>query len=67
MIQSGVIREIYFRQERSAAVIILEAASAQAARESLAELPLVREHLIEFEVIGLQPYPGLDRLFKQQA
>jgi hypothetical protein len=64
MIQSGVIREIHFREHRSEAVVILEAASTQAARESLAELPLVREGLIEFEVVGLQPYPGLGRLFK---
>jgi hypothetical protein len=26
--------------------------------------PLVRACLLEFEVIGLRPYPGLARLFK---
>ncbi len=65
LIQAGAIREIYFREDRSEAVIMLEAADASAARELLAQLPLVRHGLIEFEVIGLQPYPGLSRLFKE--
>jgi hypothetical protein len=65
MIQSGAIREIYFRQDRSEAVIILEAASPQAALDALTQMPLVRQGLIEFEVMGLQPYPGLGRLFKE--
>ena len=63
MLQDGSIREIYFREERSEAVIVLEAADASEARESLARLPLVRRGLIEFEFIGLRPYPGLSRLF----
>ena len=65
MLQNGSIREIYFREERSEAVIILEAADASAARETLSRLPLVRQGLIEFDVIGLRPYPGLSRLFKE--
>jgi hypothetical protein len=64
MMQSGTIREIYFREERDQAVIVLEAADTAAARLLLAELPLVRDGLIEFEVIGLRAYPGLGRLFK---
>jgi len=60
--QRGIIREIYFRETRSAAVIVLEVDSAQHAREALDQLPLVRAGLIEFEVIGLRPYPGFSRL-----
>jgi len=36
---------------------------AAEARQVLDTLPLVQEKLITFEVIPLQPYPGLARLF----
>ena len=61
--QAGVLREIYFRAERSDAVLILECADAAEAHRVLATLPLVRAGLIAFEVIPLKPYPGLARLF----
>ncbi len=61
--QSGVLREIYFRGDRPEAVLILECANPDEARRVLGTLPLVREHLITFEVIPLKPYPGLARLF----
>jgi muconolactone delta-isomerase len=62
--QSGIIREIHFRDDRSQAVILLEAESTGQAQAVLAQLPLVKAKRIEFEVIGLRPYPGLARLFK---
>ena len=65
MIQSGFIRETYYREDRTEAVIILEAPGTEAARQALSQLPLVRQGLIEFELIGLLPYPGLSRLFKE--
>jgi muconolactone delta-isomerase len=61
--QAGVVREIFFRQDRPQAVIVLEAESVEAAQDILARLPLVQAGLIEFEVIGLRPYPGYARLF----
>ena len=61
--QAGVLREIYFRQDRSDAVLILECADVVEAQRVLGTLPLVREKLITFEVIPLKPYPGLARLF----
>jgi hypothetical protein len=61
--QAGLVREIYFRSDTSAAVIVLEAASVDDARDILSRLPLVRDGRIEFEVIGLRPYPGYERLF----
>ncbi len=63
--QSGVLRETYFRADRSDAVLILECADAAEARRVLATLPLVRAKLITFEVIPLRPYPGLARLFSE--
>jgi hypothetical protein len=61
--QAGVLREIYFRQDRSDAVLILECADVAEAQRVLGTLPLVQAGLIAFEVIPLKPYPGLARLF----
>jgi hypothetical protein len=61
--QDGVIRELYFRSDRSEAVLILECSDPAEAGNILNTLPLVREGLIDFEIIPLKPYPGFERLF----
>ena len=63
--QAGVIRELYFRADRHAAVLVLECASTEEAQAVLATLPLVAAGLIAFEVIPLAPYPGFARLFSE--
>jgi len=60
--QNGVLREIWFRADRSSAVLVLECLTVEEAREVLRTLPLVKEKLIDFEIIPLKPYPGLARL-----
>ena len=62
--QSGVIRELYFRADRSAAVLVLEGENTGEAQEILASLPLVKAGLITFDFIPLVPYPGFARLFE---
>ena len=61
--QAGMIRELYFRTDRNEAVLVLEAASVEEARQALGILPLVREGLITFELIPLKAYSGFERLF----
>ena len=61
--QSGMIRELYFRADRSEAVLMLECTNLNEAKQILAALPLVKAGLITFEVIPLVPYPGFARLF----
>lgn len=61
--QAGIIRELYFRQDRAEAVLVLECENIEAAREILESLPLVRVRLIAFDIIPLRPYPGFSRLF----
>ena len=61
--QGELIREMYFRADRHTAVLVLECESTGQARQLLAELPLVEQGLIDFEVIPLAPYPGFSRLF----
>jgi len=61
--QEGLIRELYFRADRSEAVLVLECASLDEARAALGSLPLVQAGLIRFELVPLRPYPGFSRLF----
>jgi hypothetical protein len=61
--QDGVIRELYFRQDRPEAVLLLECGSEEEAAASLNTLPFVEAGLIVFEIILLVPYPGFSRLF----
>lgn len=63
--QAGVFRELYFRQDRSEAVLLLECAGLAEANEALNTLPLVKAGLITFELIPLVPYPGFARLFAE--
>ncbi|UCH66744.1 MAG: hypothetical protein JSW63_06370 [Ignavibacterium sp.] len=62
--KKNFIREIYFRKDKSSAVLMLESESVREAENTLSELPLVKEKLIYFEIIPLVAYPGFERLFK---
>ena len=62
--KEGIIREIYFRANRTSAVLILECENLEEAIEKLSTLPLVQEDLIYFDFIPLAPYPGFERLLK---
>ncbi len=61
--QNGLVRELYFRQDQSTAVLVLECATIDDARAALGEMPLVQAGLIEFDLLPLKPYPGFARLF----
>ena len=61
--QSGIIRELYFRADRFEAVLVLECESVEKASETIHTLPLVKNGLIDFEIIPLAAYPGFERLF----
>ena len=60
--KNGILREIYFTENRDA-VLILECADKEEALNILKELPLVKHNLIEFLVNELHPYTGYERLF----
>jgi len=59
--QKGVIREIYFNQNREA-VLILECENLKVAGEVLKDFPLVKNGLISFDLMVLKPYSGFSRL-----
>jgi hypothetical protein len=64
--QAGIFRELYFRQDRSDAVLVLECRDIEEATEILNTLPLVQAGLITFDLIPLTPYPGFARLFAKE-
>lgn len=61
--QAGTVREIYFTQDQPIAVLMLECASVEEAKQALDSLPLVKAGFISFEFMPLKPYPGFARLF----
>jgi hypothetical protein len=61
--QNGIVRELYFRTDKTEAVLSLECASVEEAAAALATLPMVQAGLITFELIPLRAYPGFARLF----
>ncbi len=61
--ERGIFRELYFRGDRPGAVIVLECKDVEEAKKVLAELPLVKEHLIEFDYIPLQHFAPFAALF----
>ena len=63
--QAGLIRELYFREDQTTAILMLECADADEAANTLNTLPLVQHRLITFDVIPLEPYPGFARLFEE--
>ncbi|WP_321792385.1 superoxide dismutase [Burkholderia pyrrocinia] len=61
--KSGFVRDIYFRQDRPGVAIIVESESVDAARQALAEFPLAKVGLIDWEIIPLGPFVGWESLF----
>ncbi len=61
--KQGIVREFYTRaNEAGRVVLMLESASVEAARDALATLPFAQLHLIDFDVIPLAPFFGLEQL-----
>lgn len=61
--QAGVVQELYCREDIPEVVLVLECDSTDAARTTLASLPLVQAGLINFDLIPLRAYDGFARLF----
>jgi len=59
----GVVREFYTRaNEPGRVVLVFESPSEEEAREALATLPFAQLHLIDFDIIPLAPFYGLEQL-----
>ena len=51
--QEGFIGDVYLKADRTGPVLILKDTDRAAAKERLATLPFVTEHLVTFELIEL--------------
>ncbi len=65
LMQSNLLREIYFRADRHTAVLVFECGGTDQAQKLISSLPLVAAGLIDFELIPLAPYDGFGRLFAE--
>ncbi|MFV0408983.1 MAG: YciI family protein [Paracoccus sp. (in: a-proteobacteria)] len=65
--KDGVIREIYFRQDLIGVAIMAEADSLDAAKAAVANFPLAKAGLIEFDVIPIGPFTFWDVLFAKES
>jgi hypothetical protein len=61
--KGGIVREIYFRQDRPGVAIIVECESVDDARTALREFPLAKAGLIDWDVIPLGPFLNWESLF----
>ncbi len=61
--KQGIVREFYTRaNEPNRVVLMFESASLEAAKDALAALPFAQLHLIDFDLIPLAPFVGLEHL-----
>lgn len=58
MYRDGHIREIYSRADGKGAILIFEAADAEAVRPLMDSLPLVEKGMLTYEIYGAGPYRG---------
>jgi len=61
--KGGIVRDIYFRQDRPGVAIIAEADSVEAAKKVLRQFPLAKAGLIDWDVIPLGPFLNWETLF----
>lgn len=61
----GIVREVYFTENKNA-ILIIECESKEIAMSLLNALPLVKEGYTYFEFVELNPYTGYERLFSKQ-
>ncbi|SIO32072.1 YciI family protein [Halodesulfovibrio marinisediminis] len=66
MYLADVVREMYFRQDRSGTVLVLEAPSMEEARNLIDKMPLVQAGLIDFDLIPLGPFVPLALLLDEE-
>ena len=47
----------------SGAVLMLEADNLEAAEEIVAQFPMAKDNILNFDILPLKPYTGLEALF----
>lgn len=60
---ADMIRSMYYIADMSGVVFLWEAPSLEAVNEAIAQLPMKQAGVLQFKVISLKPYTGIDELF----
>lgn len=60
-----VVRSVYYIADMSGAVLLIEAESLENAQAIVAEFPMAQQNVLNFEIIPLKPYTGLEALFTE--
>jgi hypothetical protein len=61
--KSGVVREVYLRNDRPGVVAVLETPTVEDAEAALSTVPFYRHGLIRFDLIPVGPFTNFERLF----
>lgn len=67
MYLADVVREMYFRQDRSGTILMLEAPSLEEARGLINNMPMVQAGLIDYELIPVGPFVPLALLLDEET
>ena len=59
LVADDIVREIYSRQDGRGAILVLEADSEDAANAILAELPLAKAGMLDFDVYPVKAYRAI--------
>ena len=62
---TDVVRSIHYIADMSGAVLMLEADNLEAAKGIVAQFPMAKDNILNFDILPLKPYMGLETLFAQ--
>ncbi len=61
--ESGLVREIYYIDDLSGAVLMVEAGSLDEVKKGVETLPMIQDGSLVPDYIPLKPYTGFGKLF----
>jgi hypothetical protein len=63
--KTDFVRSIHYIADMSGAVMMLEADSLDTVRSAVGRFPMAENNLLDFEIVPLKPYAGLEALFPE--
>ncbi|MBD2460268.1 hypothetical protein H6G89_04350 [Oscillatoria sp. FACHB-1407] len=60
---ADIVRSIHYIADMSGAVILCEADDLETMQAAVAQLPMAKANVLQFEILPLKPYTGLEALF----
>jgi len=61
--KTDIVRSIHYIADMSGTVMMLEADSLDTVRSAVDRFPMAENNLLDFEIVPLKPYVGLEALF----